>query len=101
TRAASLCDAKIGVVAGKTAPAHVDRVHPRGPGAAMRPTDELFDFLFVALGQELDAAVGAVFHPTSEPDAPCLPLRRSAKIDTLHAPPNVQVHLLQRHPPFS
>src|SRR5262249_53299484 len=94
---ASVGDAKVWVIARETAPPDVDRVDARRSRAAVSPPDELFDFLFVPLGEHFDGAVRPVLDPSGEAEAPRLALRRCPKIHPLDPSPDVEMHLLQRH----
>src|SRR5262249_18387541 len=87
----------IGVIAGETAPSNIDCVDAGGAGTPVGPADELLDFFLVALREQFDAAVCAVFDPSREPKPACLALRRCPEEDTLYPAAHVKMHLLQRH----
>ena len=90
-------NAKVRVITGETSPAHIDRVDACGAGPPVRPADELFDLVFIALGEKLHGSVRSIFDPSREPEAPRLTLRRRAKEHTLHPATNEELYLLQRH----
>src|SRR5579859_6493482 len=90
-------DAEVGELARVAAPAHVDIVDPSGRWAVVRPGDDLFDGVFLALGDHLDAAVGAVLHPSRDAEATRLALRGGPKEDARHAPANDDLNTLRGH----
>src|SRR5262252_8242281 len=78
-------NAKIGVIACEATPADIHSIDARRARAAVRPTDELLNSLFVALSQKLDRAISPILNPPGETEAACLTLRRGSKVHALHA----------------
>src|SRR5215471_6187090 len=76
-------NAKIGVIACEATPADIHSIDARRARAAVRPTDELLNSLFVALSQKLDRAISPILNPPGETEAACLTLRRGSKVHAL------------------
>lgn len=63
----------------------------------MRPRNEFFQRLFGSLGSDFNAAVGAIFDPSTNAKTLGFFLRRGSKINALDATLHHEMHLLSTH----
>lgn len=90
-------DAEVRKFTGESPPARLDLVDTRSAGALLRPAVQLPDAQFLALGEDLDRAVGTVAHPAGQPQSACLALRGSPEKDALDTATDLKLYLLERH----
>jgi hypothetical protein len=93
----SVDDAKIRVLARITSPSRVDSIDSRGTGSLLCPHVQLSDARFLTLGEQLDAAVTAVLHPTTDTQPARFALCRGPKEHALYAATDQHVKLFQGH----
>ncbi len=92
-----LDDPEIGVLTRIGAPASLDAINPRCTGALLRPPMELAHRNLLALSENLDATVAAVFHPTANAQTSSFTLCSGTEVDSLNSTSNDNVELLERH----
>jgi hypothetical protein len=82
---------------GCVAPLYIDVIDACGRWSLVGPLDELRERVFRSFRKDLDATVGAIFHPPRYPQPSRFVLCRRTKVNALYTSADQQMHLLLSH----